>query len=97
MAIQPGHYHAKNAFPIEILSKLRARQAKRVVKRSFHVLKPGNIGEPIRSEENSGFVFCPQVYESKFRSLGFDLGAFLGQLGDRLAAKCSAEMPQKNQ
>jgi hypothetical protein len=95
--IEPRHQHAINAFAIQLLAQLGSRQPKNLVEFAVRIGKAWKIVQLVRSEKFCGAVFGPQVHKSDGWALGLNLRTKFGQLGDRLAAKGSAKMAQKDE
>src|SRR5205823_5005591 len=59
--------------------------------------KTRKIVQFVWSKEFCGALFGTEMHKCQACSFGFNLWANSGELGDRLAAKRSTKMPQKNQ
>ena len=94
---QPGTHHAKDAFRVEILAQLRPDQAERLIQLSLGVRDARKVHQLIRREKFLSFFFRAEVHKGQPRTLGFDGFSLFSELGDRLAAKCSAEVAQEDQ
>jgi hypothetical protein len=96
MAGEPSREHAKDALAIDVLPPMGAHQAKGFIEPPFYIAEARHVGQGIGREEALGFCFVGQMDERKADAPRFDRVFLLGQRGDRLAAKRSAEVPQKN-
>jgi hypothetical protein len=97
MPLQPRKKHPIDALTIEILTKLGANQPKRLIELRIRIGKTRNISKFVGGEKSFGLFFRTQVDKRQLRPAAFDLRAFFRELGDRLAAKGSTEVPQKRQ
>ena len=98
MAVEPSHHHARKAFRVERLAPVRAHQAERLIQMAFRVGDARRIIQAAKREIFLGLRrVVRQMHEGKLHALRFDLPTEFAQLGDRLAAKRSTKVPQKNQ
>ncbi len=97
IAFKPGHQHAIDAFPIEILAQFSVGQAEGVVKLAVGIGNAGEIVEMIGSEKFGGAVFGAKMDEGQAGAFGFEFSAKFGELGDRLATEGSAKVAQEDE
>jgi hypothetical protein len=96
-AFEPGHQQAVDTFAVEILAPLGTHQSKSFVKLAVGVGEAREIVQFIGSKKFCGALFGTEMNESDAGAFAFDLRTKMGELGDRLAAKSSAKMPQEDQ
>ena len=76
---------------------MSAPQAKRLIEAPFDVAKSRLVRQAIVREETQGLFFVSQMNKRKPRPSALDFFTLLSQLGDRLAAKRSTKVAEKNQ
>lgn len=97
VSVQPGEDHAVDAFAIQILAEFGVSEAKSVIKFALGIGESRQIVELIGGKEFRGAIFRAQMNKGQSGTLGFNLRAEFSELGDRLAAKSSTEMTEKNE
>ena len=95
--VHPRHQHAKDGFAIQILAQVSSRQTELFVKLAIGIGKARQIVQFVGREISGRAFFGAQVHERDARAFGLNLGAKFGELGDRLAAKRSAKVTQKDE
>ena len=98
MTLQPRPQHPSDAFQIEVLPPICPNKSKRLVQPPFGIRDARNAFQLVRHKEflRLGFVIG-EMDEGELHAPEFDIVADFSQLGDRLAAKRSTKMPEKNQ
>jgi hypothetical protein len=98
MTLGPGCQHPPKAFQIEVLPPVCADQSECLVQTSFGIRNARNIFQFVRHKKFVRFGFIVgEVHEGEQYATEFDIVADFGQLGDRLAAKRSTKVTQKDQ
>jgi hypothetical protein len=97
IAFEPGHQHAIDTFAVEVLAQLSVNQAEGVIEFAVGIGKTRQMVEVIRREKLGGAVFGTEVHKRDARTLGFELLAKFGELGDRLATEGSTKVAEKDQ
>ena len=98
MPFHPSSQHARNAFRIDVLSPVCADESESLVKMSVGIRDAGDVFQFVWNKKFVRFGFIVgEMHESESHALEFNIVADFGQLGDRLAAKRSTKVAQKDQ
>jgi len=96
IAFEPGKQEAVNTFTVQVLTPFRPGQAECFVEFAIGIGEARQVVQFIRSKKFGGAFFRAKVNKRDASAATFDLRSNFRELGDRLAAKTSAEMAQEH-
>jgi len=98
VAFQPSNQHAQDALVIDELAPAPTQQAEFLKQFPLGIRNTRQICKAVRRKKLLGFLLVTgEMNKANLRSFGFNLSSKLAELGDRLAAKGSTELPQEYQ